>query len=576
MKNKKDKTPIQVNKESSSKSVHETEEQVPNSKQQTVTTPKADNSKQKGSLKRKLEDDFVEEFDEDEGETPERHRKKLVVESDSDSDEEDRRKSRTKFRRERDDLYESKKHRRRDYSRDSRKSSRKRRISTSGSDSSDEESESLMKIIAAVQKQMKNEKKQKKKKRRSKSRERSRSKSRSRSRSRRRSKHSPDYRSSPSTSGKKQEGKGNARPNDNFKSPSDTSLYAPAVAKDVTSPAFNQNKGYVIDNSSAEFITDFIKKIRIADRSGSTTADSETERSSRRPQSTVQIPREKTESEKMMEKRKEAENQVLQAEQYKANLIPQGKIASGIINNQNLVRYAIDPDDEFFHITCHIDGELKLKIRKGEFVELEKLLNKKLLRNQNSDKMDCQIVTRGGESFIVPKERETKINSIHKWDQAFRIYAAIYAKANPERAVEIWQYIETIHTAANTFSWDCVANYDYTFRQLMAEYPQRSWAKIYSQVWNLNLCTPQSRAGPSTGQAYSKSRETQGICWRYNKNKCKYGQKCRFDHRCSNCGLRGHPSYTCNKRRGSSSKSPGSPSTSDRAERSESRSKKSK
>ena len=33
-------------------------------------------------------------------------------------------------------------------------------------------------------------------------------------------------------------------------------------------------------------------------------------------------------------------------------------------------------DDDFFHLTCHIDPNLIHKIEKGEFVELEKLLPK--------------------------------------------------------------------------------------------------------------------------------------------------------------------------------------------------------
>ena len=329
------------------------------------------------------------------------------------------------------------------------------------------------------------------------------------------------------------------------------SVYAPAVAKDITSPSIIQNKKYhVIDNNSAEFITDFIKKICIADRAS--TSEEETKASLSRPRLVVQIPREKSESDRMMEKWEEAENQILQVEKYKADMIPQGKqISTSILNNQNLIRYTIDPDDEFFHIMCHVDNKLKVKIRKGEFVELEKLLNKKLLRSQNSERMDCQIVTRGGESFIVPKERENNINGIHKWDQAFRVYAAIYARANPERAVEIWQYIETIHTAANTFSWESVANYDYTFRQLMAEYPNRNWAKIYSQTWNLNLCSNQgkvsSHSGNFLGASNSKAKESTRICWRYNRNKCRFGPKCRFEHRCSFCGIKGHPYASCRK-----------------------------
>ena len=33
-------------------------------------------------------------------------------------------------------------------------------------------------------------------------------------------------------------------------------------------------------------------------------------------------------------------------------------------------------DDDFFHLTCHIDPSLFHKIEKGEYVELEKLLPK--------------------------------------------------------------------------------------------------------------------------------------------------------------------------------------------------------
>ena len=33
-------------------------------------------------------------------------------------------------------------------------------------------------------------------------------------------------------------------------------------------------------------------------------------------------------------------------------------------------------DDDFFHLTCHIDSPLKNKIENGEFVDLDKLLPK--------------------------------------------------------------------------------------------------------------------------------------------------------------------------------------------------------
>ena len=97
-----------------------------------------------------------------------------------------------------------------------------------------------------------------------------------------------------------------------------------------------------------------------------------------------------------------------------------------------------------------------------------------------------------------------------RWDQAFRVYAAIYSKAHPDRSAEIWQYIHIIHTAAGSYMWDNVAYYDFTFRQLMARKPNRSWAKIYTQVWNLAMRDPllkiqnhnSSGSGPSGNKSW--------------------------------------------------------------------------
>ena len=140
----------------------------------------------------------------------------------------------------------------------------------------------------------------------------------------------------------------------------------------------------------------------------------------------------------------------------------------------------------FFHLTCHVDAILKKRIEMGEFVELEKLLMKNRT-SLNSDGLRMQLVSREEGTFIVPAEKENKITNVRCWEQAFRIYAAIYSNANPNRSAEIWQYVFVINSVASTFMWDNVASYDYTFRQLMACNPKCSWAKIYLQMWNLTM-----------------------------------------------------------------------------------------
>ena len=111
-----------------------------------------------------------------------------------------------------------------------------------------------------------------------------------------------------------------------------------------------------------------------------------------------------------------------------------------------------DGDDEFFHITCHLDSALKQKISKGEFVDLEKLLPKTRGQIMNPQmETDIELVCRDGVTFQLPVQKETKITNVRRWEQAFRVYAAVYSEANPEKAAEIWQYVHIINSAASSF-----------------------------------------------------------------------------------------------------------------------------
>ena len=237
-----------------------------------------------------------------------------------------------------------------------------------------------------------------------------------------------------------------------------------------------------------------------------------------------------------------AEQAVINAEKFKASL----NMQPGTSQPKTIQ----DVDDEFFHITCHIDQPLLEKCQRGEFVELDKLLAKlKLDKPSREEKLD--IVKKEGQSYLVTsQDKEVRISNVRKWDQAFRMYAAIYSKSNPSRAAEIWQYVHVIHTAAAAYKWENVAFYDMTFRHLMAANPQRSWAKIYTQGWSLAMRDSLTRNYESSGYStsYSSNKNNdKGICWRFNKNKCKFGTNCRFDHRCSYCGGN-HPAISCNKK----------------------------
>ena len=183
-----------------------------------------------------------------------------------------------------------------------------------------------------------------------------------------------------------------------------------------------------------------------------------------------------------------ADKMLREAKLFRANI----EHPKGTVGHDNLVN--INPnlnfqqlDDEFFHLTCHIDSSLMEKIKKGQFIELERLLPSDKFKRDSTRFEWC---VKDGSTFLTPAEKEKKITNVRKWDQAFRMYASIYCRANPDRAGEVWQYIEVIHKAAAAYIWDNVAKYDYIFRHLMEYNPGRSWAITYSHMWNITLVEP--------------------------------------------------------------------------------------
>ena len=225
--------------------------------------------------------------------------------------------------------------------------------------------------------------------------------------------------------------------------------------------------------------------------------------------------------------------------------LPRGE--TDLISYEN---YDYKNDDEFFHVTCHLEPSLVEKIRKGEFVELERLLNKALIDSKKDrDEHKLDTVTRDGQTYLVQgKEKDLKINSFRKWDKAFRVYSMIYTQANPSRAAEIMQYVDVIANAATTFVWDNVAQYDYTFRKLMAQFPSRSWARTHQNMWSIYLKEHNVRSG-QPGSSGGKKNWRDNCCWRFNQDRCsKSSSTCNFEHRCSFCGAYSHTRLSCPKK----------------------------
>ena len=357
------------------------------------------------------------------------------------------------------------------------------------------------------------------------------------------------------------------------KSPSDSTLYNPALKRLRPNEESFLNLPERIIPDRTEFssnviekISNFVDSIRLEQTHKEAQSDTGVENTTqqRRPVHDDQPRSSRDEEEERA--RKISDKVILESEKFKANLVaPTGTLPIRIDSSIELLR-KFDNDDDFFHISCHVDQSLRAKIEKGEFVELERLLPNDRAAGGMSMNQENRLglVHEGGEMFLAPAKKLNRINSVRRWDDAFRIYATIFTQSNPDRASELLQYVQVIHTAAANNSWDSVAFYDFTFRQLMAVKPWRSWAKTYTQGWNIafshgsgkpvNFNSGGNNGGGGSSFSKSNAREPSkdwrdDCCWRFNKNRCsKTSRDCNWDHRCKFCGGWQHSYNDCRKR----------------------------
>ena len=221
-------------------------------------------------------------------------------------------------------------------------------------------------------------------------------------------------------------------------SPSDITVYTPALQKRLTPQHDDmaqvvQNMGNFdiranIVNTNNGIIGDFVESVRQQQHP----VDFEDNRRN----SDVAV------TSKLKEAQIRADKALLEAECFKAQIEPPGNhnVMGGdnvndntLGNDRELIVGVSNPnngngveagmqilnigsgvsDDDFFHLTCHIDPNLIHRIEKGEFVELEKLLPKdKLGKNGEDNRLEW--IQRDGGTYLVPAQRDSKISSFRR------------------------------------------------------------------------------------------------------------------------------------------------------------------
>ena len=206
-------------------------------------------------------------------------------------------------------------------------------------------------------------------------------------------------------------------------------------------------------------------------------------------------------------------------------------------------------DDDYLVVGAHIDASIRKKISEGEYIDFARLIPKDRVASEEDTRME--MVNRNGLSFWVPlADRESaSITGFSKWEQAFRIFSNIYTEFFPEKAGQLIQYNHVIYTASQSYIWENVYHYDREFRMHVSRHhPHRGWVSILQQAWSMYL---KDRVGtPGHTRSAGKNRSNtvrRRLCLDFNKGNCTFGQKCKFEHRCSFCNKYGHRLFNCRK-----------------------------
>ncbi|XP_052674783.1 uncharacterized protein LOC128156619 [Crassostrea angulata] len=181
-------------------------------------------------------------------------------------------------------------------------------------------------------------------------------------------------------------------------------------------------------------------------------------------------------------------------------------------------------------------GQLvKLKIMKGEFVELNTLLNKQA----DFDTQESRVLFMNGQLTLKPTNA-TKITSIDAWLDAFFIYMSIYLSSHVDQTLSLIKYMANVKLGASRVSgglgW---REYDRQFRLKRAKDNNISWGKIDQELWLLYI-TPNS----NTQSVYKNTLSNPKFCYEYNnKGFCRV-QNCQYQHQCRKCQSK-HPAIHC-------------------------------
>ena len=203
-----------------------------------------------------------------------------------------------------------------------------------------------------------------------------------------------------------------------------------------------------------------------------------------------------------------------------------------------------------------------------EFIDLSELRPVGPLESIKKDQETQSYII--GPGFKVAKVRNKQNEDISTWLQCFSAYMAVLAKKYPETIGDMMAYMITVMRAQIEFEEPAWRTYDESYRDKAATTGNRKWSAIDPYLYNkiftgrakkVAICSSCGNTGHTIAgckrkrSAWESSKGEDVKCrspkiyWDYNSgSECQYGDNCRFQHRCSECGEQ-HPVIHCPERK---------------------------
>lgn len=189
----------------------------------------------------------------------------------------------------------------------------------------------------------------------------------------------------------------------------------------------------------------------------------------------------------------------------------------------------------------NLSQELKNKIIRGEYVELDKMLT-----NYNEPQKQTLVLVNG--ELHATEKSNRKINNIQQWTDAFLIFSSVYLQAHPAKNLELLKYMRDVRLAASRCSNLGFMDYDQQFRLKRARHPTGSWGEVDSELWLLYIVNSNTKELTAVNTNQGQLRK----CYTYNYQGSCFKTPCGYLHCCIKCNGN-HPYALCsNRERGAS------------------------